>query len=52
MGQKNLVVKPFFVAINFKKLKIILLFKCRRKKFGPVFKEIIELFIQKFVTKL
>jgi hypothetical protein len=27
-GEKILVVKPFFVATNFTKLKIILLFKC------------------------
>ncbi len=27
-GEKKLVVKPFFVATNFKKLKIILFFKC------------------------
>jgi hypothetical protein len=39
-GHKKLVVKPLFVATNFTKLKIILFFKCRRKKFGPVFKEL------------
>jgi hypothetical protein len=27
-GDKKLVVKPFFVATNFTKLKIILFFKC------------------------
>jgi hypothetical protein len=27
-GGKNFVVKPFFVAKNFTKLKIILFFKC------------------------
>jgi hypothetical protein len=27
-GEKNFVVKPFFVATNFSKLKIILFFKC------------------------
>jgi len=27
-GEKKLVVKPFFVATNFTKLKIILFFKC------------------------
>jgi hypothetical protein len=29
-----------FVATNFTILKIILFSKCRRKKFGPVFKEL------------
>jgi hypothetical protein len=28
MGGKKLVVKPFFVATNFTKLKIIVFFKC------------------------
>jgi hypothetical protein len=41
-GEKKLVVKPFFVATNFTKLKIILFFKCLRKKFGPVFKELLN----------
>jgi hypothetical protein len=27
-GEKKLVVRPFFVAPNFTKLKIILFFKC------------------------
>ncbi len=36
-AEKKLVVKPFFVAKNFTKFKIILFFKCWRKKFGPVF---------------
>jgi hypothetical protein len=40
---------PFYVATNFTKLKIILVLKCRRKKFGPNF---IKLFTQKIVTKL
>jgi hypothetical protein len=39
-GWKKFVVKPFFVAKNFTKLKIILFFKWWRKKFGPVFKEL------------
>ncbi len=30
----------FVVATNFTKLKIILFFKCKRTKFGPVFKEL------------
>jgi hypothetical protein len=39
-GDKKLVVISFFVAINFTKLKIILFSECRRKKFGPIFKEL------------
>jgi hypothetical protein len=40
-GEKNFVVIPiFFVAANFTKLNIILIIKCRRKEFGPVFKEL------------
>jgi hypothetical protein len=38
-GEKKFVIIPFFVATNFTKLKIILFLKCRRKKFGPIFKE-------------
>jgi hypothetical protein len=30
---------PFYVATNFTKLYISLVLKCRRKKFGPIFKE-------------
>ncbi len=51
-GWKKFVVKPFFVAINFTKLNIILFFKCWRKKVWASFQRIIELFTQKFVTKL
>jgi hypothetical protein len=39
-GEKKFVVKLFIVATNFTKLLIISFFKCRRKKFGPVFKEL------------
>jgi hypothetical protein len=35
---KKINFKPFFVATNLTKFKIILLLKCCRKKFGPVFK--------------
>ncbi len=42
----------FFVATNFTKLKIILFVKCWRKKIWASFQRIIELFTQKFVTKL
>jgi hypothetical protein len=31
---------PFYVATNFTKLKIILVLKRGRKKFGPIFKEL------------
>jgi hypothetical protein len=37
--KKKLVFIPFYVATNFTKLKIILVLKCWRKTFGPVFKE-------------
>ncbi len=39
-GVKKFVVIPFFVATNFTKLKIILVLKCWRQKFGPIFKEL------------
>jgi hypothetical protein len=39
-GEKKFDVIPFYVATNFTKLYIILVFKCRRKKFGPIFKEL------------
>ncbi len=38
--KKNLVVIPFYVATNFTKLKIILVLKWWRKKFGPILKEL------------
>jgi hypothetical protein len=50
-GEKKFVVKPFFVATNFTKLKIIL-FLMLKKKIWASFQRIIELFTQKFVTKL
>jgi hypothetical protein len=39
-GEKNFFVMPFYVATNFTKLKIILVLKCRRKKFELIFKEL------------
>jgi hypothetical protein len=39
-GEKKIDVIPFYVATNFTKLYIILVLKCRRKKFGPIFKEL------------
>jgi hypothetical protein len=47
-GEKKLVVKPFFVATNFAKLKIIF-FLMLKKKIWASFQRIIELFTQKFV---
>ncbi len=46
-GEKKLVVILFYVATNFTKLKIILVLKCRRKKFGPIFKELFNFLPQK-----
>ncbi len=39
-GWKKFFVIPFYVATNFTKLEIILVLKCWRKKFGPIFKEL------------
>jgi hypothetical protein len=39
-GEKKFVVITFYVATNFTKLLIILVLKCRREKFGPIFKEL------------
>jgi hypothetical protein len=39
-GEKKFDVIPFYVATNFTKLYINLVLKCRRKKFGPIFKEL------------
>jgi hypothetical protein len=50
--KKNLLSYLFFVATNFTKFKIIIFLKCGRKKMLPSFQRIIELFTQKFVTKL
>jgi hypothetical protein len=38
-GEKKFFAIPFYVATNFTKLKIILVLKCCRKKFGPIFKD-------------
>jgi hypothetical protein len=50
--KKKLVVIPFFEAIKFTKLKIILFLESRRKKNWANFQRIIELFTQKIVTNL
>ena len=39
-GGKKFVVITFYVATNFTKLQIILVLKCWRKKFWPIFKEL------------
>jgi hypothetical protein len=39
-GEKKFDVIPFYVATNFTKMYIISVFECRRKKFGPIFKEL------------
>ncbi len=44
---KKLVVIPFCVATNFTKLKIIFVLKCRRKTFGPIFKDLLNFLPQK-----
>jgi hypothetical protein len=38
-GGKRFVI-TFYAATNFTKLQIILVLKCGRKKFGPIFKEL------------
>jgi hypothetical protein len=48
-GEKKLVVKPIFVATNFTNYLFFLKLK---KKIWASFQRIIELFTQKFVTKL
>ncbi len=39
-GKFFLLLIPLYEATNFTKLKIILVLKCSRKKFGPIFKEL------------
>jgi hypothetical protein len=39
-GWKKFVVITFYVVTNFLKLQIILVLRCWRKKFGPIFKEL------------
>ena len=48
-GQKKLVIKPFFVATNFTKLKKNYFSNAEEKNLGQ-FSRIIELFTQKIVT--
>ncbi len=51
-GEKKFVFIPYFVATNFTKLKNYLVFEMLKKKIWPSFQRLIELFTQKFVTKL
>ncbi len=41
-GWKKKFFNPFFVATNFRKLNIILFLICWRKKFGPIFQELLK----------
>ncbi len=50
-GEKFFYVKPFFVAKNVTKLKMISFLNAEEKIWAS-FQRIIELFTQKFVTKL
>ncbi len=50
--KKKFVVITFYVATNFTKLQIILVFEVLKKKMWANFQRIIELFTQKIVTKL
>jgi hypothetical protein len=46
-GEKFFFEKPFFVATNFTKLNIILFLICWRKKFGPIFQELLKVLPKK-----
>jgi hypothetical protein len=46
-GEKNVVVITFSLASNVTKLNIILVLKCWRKKFGPIFQELLNFFPKK-----
>ncbi len=46
-GEKN-CYHTFFVVTNFTKLNLILFLKCRRKKFGTIFKELSKFLPKKF----
>ncbi len=47
-GQKNFFIILSFVVTNFTKLNIILFLKCWRKKFEPIFKELLKFLPKKF----
>jgi hypothetical protein len=51
IGEKKFVVLPFFGVITFTKLNYFI-FEMLKKKIWANFQRIIELFTQKFVTKL
>jgi hypothetical protein len=50
--EKKLVVIPFFCGHKFHKIENSFIFDLLKKKILPSFQRIIELFTQKFVTKL
>ncbi len=45
---KKICFHTFFEVTNFTKLIIFLLFKCRRKKFGPILKELLKFLPKNF----
>ncbi len=47
-GLKKFVIIIFFVVTNFTKMNIILFMKCWRKKFAPIFKELLKFLPKKF----
>jgi hypothetical protein len=51
-GVKKISCHTFFVATNFTKIVNYFIFEMPKKKIWPSLQRIIELFTQKFVTKL
>ncbi len=47
-GEKKFVIILYFVFTNFTKLNIMLFLKCQRKKFEPIFKELLKFLPKKF----
>jgi hypothetical protein len=47
-GQKKIWYHIFFVVANLTKLNIILFLKCWRKKFGPIFRELLKFLPKNF----
>jgi hypothetical protein len=46
-GRKKFVVIPCFVTTNLTKFYIFLFLICRRKKFGPIFQELLKFLLKK-----
>ncbi len=46
--EKNFVIILFSIVTNFTKLNIMLFLKSERKKFGPIFKELLKFLPKKF----